>query len=91
MAYSQDYRKMILEKLNSGYSYRELAAEYGISRSTIQLWKKCIERKPYPKRTNKINDELLRKDVEQFPDDFKENELFALTVHKEPLVWHLNG
>lgn len=71
MAYSQDYRQMILDKLNSGYSYRELAAEYGISRSTIQLWKKSIERKPYPKRTNKINDELLRKDVEQFPDDFQ--------------------
>lgn len=45
MAYSQDYRQVILDKLNSGYSYRELAAEYGMSPSTIQHWKKSIERK----------------------------------------------
>ncbi len=47
MAYSKDYRQMILDKLDEGYSYRELAEEYQISTTTIQRWKKNIERKAY--------------------------------------------
>ena len=39
MAYSQDYRQMILAKLESGISYRKLASEYKISKTTVQNWK----------------------------------------------------
>ena len=71
MAYSKDYRQMILGKLEAGYSYRELADEFKLSTTTIQKWKKKIERNPYPKRISKINPELLRQDVEKYPDHFQ--------------------
>ncbi|MGX2974220.1 IS630 transposase-related protein [Ursidibacter arcticus] len=86
MAYSQDYRQMMIDKLHSGYSYRKLFAEYGVHTSTIQAWKKDIKRNP--KRTNKINDEALRKDIENILMPSKENSQYALTVRKEQLVWH---
>ncbi len=34
MAYSKDYRQMILSKLEAGYSYRELADEFQLSTTT---------------------------------------------------------
>lgn len=71
MAYSQDYRQMILKKLEANGGYRDIANEFGISPTTIQNWKKDIERKPYSKRINKIDPELLRQDVEYKPDDFQ--------------------
>ncbi|WP_211268137.1 hypothetical protein [Suttonella ornithocola] len=63
MAYSSDYRQMILTKLKEGASFRELAEEYQLSSITIQRWKinlawtwiksksvrngNCIELAPY--------------------------------------------
>lgn len=43
MAYSKDYREMILKKLEDSYTYRQLAVEYQISTSTIQSWHKNID------------------------------------------------
>ncbi|MDN3454330.1 IS630 transposase-related protein, partial [Psychrobacter sp. APC 3350] len=45
MAYSEDYRQMILSKLEEGDSFRKLAAEYQLSPVTIQRWKKNPKRK----------------------------------------------
>jgi len=45
MAYSKDYRQLILNKLEEGYSIRQLAEEYQISTNTIQRWKTFPERK----------------------------------------------
>ena len=45
MAYSKDYRQMILAKLESGETYRALSLEFGISKTTILNWKKQPERK----------------------------------------------
>lgn len=71
MAYSQDYRQMILSKLEAGTTYRELASEYNISTRTIQNWKKQPERKIVTTRKGKIDMELLRQDVEQYPDHYQ--------------------
>lgn len=71
MAYSQDYRKMILAKLESGTAYRELAKEFKISTRTIQNWKKQPERKIVSTRKGKIDMELLRQDAEQYPDHYQ--------------------
>lgn len=71
MAYSNDYRQMILGKLEAGYSYRELAYEYQISPTTILNWKNRPERKKPTGRPKTIDPEALRKDVELYPDDFQ--------------------
>lgn len=71
MAYSQDYRQMILGKLEAGKSYRELASEYNLSKTTIQNWKNQPERKVVKTRKSKIDMDLLRQDVEQYPDHYQ--------------------
>ena len=54
MAYSKDYRQMILAKLKAGETYRALSLEFGISKTTILNWKKQPERKVRASRTYKI-------------------------------------
>lgn len=71
MAYSKDYRQMILGKLEAGVTYRELAREYNISKTTIQNWKRQPERKIVKTRKSKIDMEQLRQDVEQYPDHYQ--------------------
>lgn len=70
MAYSKDYRQMILDKLASGHSYRKLVEEYRLSATTIQRWKKSIERKKYERKPAKIDAEALMADVQAYPDDY---------------------
>lgn len=71
MAYSQDYRQMILSKLEEGASFRELAEEYQISTHTIQRWNKNPERKKRIFKPVKIDNDLLQADVEAYPDDYQ--------------------
>ncbi len=70
MAYSKDYRQMILDKLEMGYSYRELVEEYQISATTIQRWKKNPEPKVYKRVSYKIDNDALIADVKAHPDDY---------------------
>lgn len=71
MTYSTDYRQMILDKLEEGYSYRELAEEYRISTTTIQRWKVQPEPKAYVYTVYKIDGEALKADVEAYPDAYQ--------------------
>ena len=71
MAYSKDYRQMILSKLAEGDSVRQLAEEYQLSTNTIQRWKTYPERKSCKSTPNKIDDDKLRADVETYPDDYQ--------------------
>ncbi|MDG6895842.1 IS630 transposase-related protein [Volucribacter amazonae] len=71
MAYSKDYRQMILAKLKGGASFRELAQEFQLSTNTIQRWKKNPERKKRIVKPDKIDNDLLKADVEAYPDDYQ--------------------
>jgi len=71
MAYSQDYRQMILAKLEGGASFRELAEEFQLSTNTIQRWKKNPERKKRIVKPYKLDNALLKADVETYPDDYQ--------------------
>lgn len=85
MAYSKDYRQMILSKLEAGDSYRKLAKEFNISTRTIQNWKARIENN-YPKtRKGKIDLEALRQDVEQYPDDFQRERAVRFNCSQEAI------
>ncbi|MBW4010709.1 transposase, partial [Moraxella osloensis] len=55
MAYSTDYRQMILDKHEAGRSIRSLAQEFNISTRTLQNWKKQPERKVVKTRKGKID------------------------------------
>jgi transposase len=71
MAYSLDYRRLILSKLESGASYRALARDYNLSKTTIQKWKKDINRKLRLSKPLKIDNDKLREDVAMYPDDYQ--------------------
>ena len=71
MAYSSDYRQMILTKLKEGASFRELAEEYQLSPMTIQRWKKNPERKKRIFEPRKIDSDLLKADVQAYPDAYQ--------------------
>lgn len=71
MAYSKDYRQMILAKLKSGATYRELSLEFSISKTTILNWTKQPERKVRTIHTHKINLDDLAKDIKDYPDAFQ--------------------
>lgn len=62
---------MILTKLKSGATYRELSLEFGISKTTILNWTKQPERKVRTVHTCKINLEQLAQDVKDYPDAFQ--------------------
>ncbi len=70
MAYSKDYRQLILCKLEEGYSIRKLSEEYQISTNIIQRCKTFRECKRRQFSPTKIDNELLRTDVEAYPDDY---------------------
>ncbi|SUO97036.1 Uncharacterised protein [Suttonella indologenes] len=76
---------MILDKLASGHSYRKLVEEYRLSATTIQRWKKSIERKKYERKPAKIDNEALMADVQAYPDEIAMNGQDALTVATELL------
>ena len=62
---------MILNKLEEGYSIRQLAEEYQISTNTIQRWKTFPKRRRRQFTPTKIDDDLLRADVDAYPDDYQ--------------------
>ncbi len=71
MAYSLDYRKMILAKLEAGETYRALREEFNISTKTILSWKKDVNRKLRIAEPTKIDNDKLREDVALYPDDYQ--------------------
>jgi transposase len=71
MAYSLDYRKMILAKLEAGETYRALSEEFNISTKTILSWKKDIHRKLKVAKPTKIDNDKLKEDVASYPDDYQ--------------------
>lgn len=71
MAYSLDYRELVLAKLEAGSTYRALRDEFNISTKTILSWKKDIHRKLKAAKPTKIDNDKLREDVALYPDDYQ--------------------
>ena len=72
MSYPIHFRKKILAKLEEGQSIRAVAQHFEINKNTIVEWKKRIEiKRTRPRKPSKVNDDALRADVEQYPDDYQ--------------------
>ena len=69
MAYSKDLKISVVNALESGLSLRKTAKEFGISRSTVNIWKKkakneqVLEPKKKKSRSSKNQDLLLLKNL----------------------------
>ncbi len=72
MSYPIHLRKKILAKLEEGQSIRAVAQHFEIDKNTIVEWKKRIEiKRTRPRKPSKVDDDALRADVEQYPDDYQ--------------------
>lgn len=86
MAYSHDYRQIILDKLAHGYSIRAVANEFNLSTNTVQAWKKDVTRKKRQSKPTKIKDELLIADVKQYPDAYHHERAIRLNCSKSGIA-----
>ncbi len=75
MAYSVDFRKCVLENLESGKTWDEVVSIFSISRATLSYWvslskeKGSLEDKPRaPYKVRKINSQALISALEKTPD-----------------------
>ena len=89
MAYSKDFKRLVLSKLGQGWTYRQAAQEFGIAPSTILTWKQAPDSaiKPKTTRTRKISRDALLADVEEHPDAYcseraKRFNCSAAAIHK---------
>ncbi len=72
MSYPIHFRKKILVKLEEGQSIRAVTQHFEINKNTIVEWKKRIEiKRTRPRKPSKVDDDALRADVEQYPDDYQ--------------------
>lgn len=71
MTYSIQFRKKVLKLQSGGESFIKLSKRFKISTTTISRWKKELNPKPgRDKRPIKIDNEVLRKDIEDYPDSY---------------------
>jgi len=73
MTYSLDFRKQVLKiRAREGLSIEQVAVRFGIGKASVMRWLVELEpKKTRNKPATKINMDLLREDVANFPDSFQ--------------------
>ncbi|SNT69898.1 IS630 transposase-related protein [Psychrobacter sp. LV10R520-6] len=71
MTYSTDFRAQVIKNIKQqDMSIRQACAFYNIGKTTLQRWLKNPSiKQTRDKPPSKIHDDLLLKDIEQYPDD----------------------
>lgn len=82
MTYSVDFRKKVLRtKVKQGLSFQKVAARFCISKAAVVRWSRNLEsvnkrNKPW----KKLDQEKLKKDIEEFPDSYSSERAQRLGV-----------
>ncbi|MDQ8935944.1 IS630 transposase-related protein [Acinetobacter rudis] len=83
MTYPVHFRKKILAKLEQGMTFQEAAAKFELSPTTIQRWKKKLEPKTsHDYKPRKLHDDLILRDVKDYPNDFQYQRAVRLNCSK---------
>lgn len=91
MAYSLDFRKQVLSiKSKEKLSIRITASRFGIASTTVVRWLNKIETN-YRSNSGalKIDMDLLKKDVEQYPDAYQYERAARLGVSNSCVLYAL--
>ena len=72
MAYSDDFRWLVLSDLKAGSTIRAVADKFKVSTYTVQSWKRQLKRKVRIVYPTKIDLALLYQDVTNYPNDFQQ-------------------
>jgi transposase len=71
MTYSLHFRKKVLKLQEAGESFIKLSERFKISTTTISRWKKELTPKKHRnKKPIKIENELLKQDIQNYPDSY---------------------
>ena len=73
MTYSIDFRRKVLEiRERDGLSFEQVAARFGVSKSSVGRWTKRLEPcRNRNKPATKIDMDLLERDIELYPDSYQ--------------------
>lgn len=71
MTYSVQFRKKVLKLQSEGESFIKLSKRFKISTTTISMWKKQLTPKQHRnKQPVKIDTEVLKQDIRNYPDSY---------------------
>ena len=84
MTYSADFRAQVIKSVkNKDMSIREACTFYNISKTALQRWLKNPSiKQTRNKPPSKIPNDVLLKDVEQYPDDYMYKRAHRLNCSK---------
>jgi len=86
MAYSEDFRKKVLEVMHSeALTILATAKRFKIDWKTVKSWMQSIKRKPHSNRFRKLSLEALKKDVEDYPDAYQHERAKRLGVKQNTI------
>ena len=72
MAYSEDFRKKVLEVKNvEALTIKATSQRFKIAWKTVKSWMRSIKRKTHSNRYRKLCLEAFKKDVELYPDAYQ--------------------
>ena len=91
MPYSADFRHQVfLVKEKENLSLEQVAKRFGISKATVFRWTKRLKAKrTRHKLATKINADILRKDVELYPDAYQYERAQRLNVSRRGIGYAL--
>ena len=91
MTYSVDFRKKVLKvREKEGLSIESVAIRFGVGKASVMRW--LIELKPKNTRNKpatKIDMELLKKDIEEYPDGYQYERAERLGASQSGIYWAL--
>lgn len=91
MTYSVDFRKKVLKiREEESLSVEAVAIRFGVGKASVMRW--LIELEPKKTRTKsatKINMDVLKKDVEEYPDSYQYERAERLGVSQSGIYWAL--
>ena len=76
MAYSEDYRKRVIEYRKEGHTYKQTCEVFRVALITIQQWEKklkeegTLKKKPVKRSFRKLDPEKLKEYLAEHPDAY---------------------
>ncbi|MBX3630903.1 MAG: IS630 transposase-related protein [Nitrosomonas sp.] len=72
MAYSLDFRRKVLSvRKREGLTIAEVADRFDVGVASVTRWIKNVDRKPQGYRKRKIDLDVLRQDIVDYPDAYQ--------------------
>ena len=88
MSYEKKIREIVLSQVEAGESKTKVREKFKLGKNTINQWEKLrvetgsLENRELDRKARKIDEELLRADVQAYPDDFDKERAARFAVSR---------